>query len=116
MERFYLSNYEGNSDASDIKIAADKTVRLPDRPCKFVMLSNWTVSDVPTFPPKGAAAFSLPHDADTATEVYYGFNGRITAQLFAGQSTVLLPVSNLSQICVRSTPGMSGVVWYAWFW
>lgn len=115
MEQFYLSDFQGISDAGSLNVAADVTVRLPNQPCKLVMLSNWTVADEPTFSPKGTAAFSLPDDADDASEMYYGFNGRIIAQLFAGQSTQLIPVANLNQICVRSTPGSSGVIWYAWF-
>ena len=114
-EKFYLTNYEGLANASSINLAADTTVRLPDQLCKFAILSNWTVDDLSTFALKAGATSSMASGAATGSEVYYGFNGRIIAQLFAGASTILLPVRNLNEICARAQPGKTGVIWYAWF-
>jgi hypothetical protein len=111
----YLSDFQGRTGASSIAIPADKLVRLPDQPCKFALLSNWSTEDTPLLPEKSDAG--VPEsDLDNLQELYYGFNGRLVAQLLDGRSTELLPVANLSQICVRTRPGQSGTLYFAWFW
>lgn len=114
IKKFYLSDYEGRSGASSIKVGDGELKRLPDQPCKFAVISNWNVQDVPSFTIKATGASGF-YD-DSADEVYYGFNGIIMGQIMPARSTELLPVNNLNQICVRTRPGDSITIWYAWFW
>jgi len=112
----YLENYEGVADAGTEAIAADATIRLPDQPCRYVMLFNWTVTQVTALTtPKNSALSSSPEAAATGTELYYGFGGKMCGQLFAGSATVLLPVNNLNQISVRAVAGATGTVHYVFF-
>jgi hypothetical protein len=112
----YLNDYKGDADAGSLDIPADKTVRLPDNPCRFVMLSNLTVTDAAALTtPKNAALSSQPKDAADNTELYWGIDGRISGQLFAGESTVLLPVKNTNKISIRAAAGATGRVHYTWF-
>ena len=113
--KHYLENFEGNANASSVTIPADKTVRLPDQPCKFAMLSNFNVLDDTNFTAKPTAG-SASVVEDDLQEIYFGFRGRLIAQLFAGRNTELLPVSNLNQISVRCRPAQSGVIYFSWFW
>src|SRR5690349_21168758 len=93
----YLEDFKGKAFGSSTIIPADVLVRLPSQPCKFAMLSNFNVADVPAFTAKGdVGGNALPED--DLSEIYWGFNGRIVAQLFAGRSTEIFPVSNLNQI------------------
>jgi hypothetical protein len=110
----YLDGFKGETGASSIVIPADKTIRLPHQPCKFVMLSNWNVGDDTAFTAK-AVAGSASLVEDDLQEFYYGFRGRLIAQLFSSRSTELLPVSNCNEICVRARPAASATVYYAWF-
>ena len=112
--RLYLSNFEGRSGASSILVPADKLVRLPDQPCKFAMLSNFNIQNDSAFTLKASGTGGLYQDI--GEEVYYGFNGIVIAQLFPAESTQLLPVNNLDQVCLRTRPGDSITIWYAWFW
>lgn len=112
----YLEDFRGESGGGTITVADGETRRLPNEPCKFVILFNWTVRDTSELTsPIASAASSLPASAATGTEIYYGFNGVICAQLFAGYGTELLPVSNLNQISVRQPSGKTAIVRYAWF-
>ena len=113
-ESNYLAGFKGVAGASSKIIEADVTVRLPDQPCRFAMLSNFNVTDVPAFTPKGdVGANALPED--DLDEIYWGFSGRICAQLFAGRSTEIFPISNLNLITVRCRPSQSTTVWFAWW-
>ena len=110
----YTAGFKGIPMASSKVIEADVTVRLPDQPCRFAMLSNFNVVDVPTFTAKGdIGANALPED--DLDEIYYGFGGRICAQLFTGRSTEVFPISNLNLITVRCRPSQSTTVWFAWW-
>lgn len=112
IEKFYLENFEGKAGASSIIVPSDKTVRLPDQPCKFVMLARWNVSNDEAFTIVSSSVLN------TDTELYYGFNGVVCCQLFISQTTQLIPVNNANQIIIRN-PAKSGAeapVYYAWFW
>jgi hypothetical protein len=106
----YLDGFKGHSAAGQIEMIVGKTIRLPDNPCKFVMLSHWNTTEDPE-----PDIVIGGEDANSGYEIYYGFNGVLHAQLFATDSSPLLPVNNTNQICVRprtATP----FLYYAWFW
>lgn len=112
----YLDDFRGHGEGGSKAVPADTTVRLPDEPCKFVQLHNWTVTEVADLDaPKAAAATSHPKDAEDGTEIYYGLNGKLSGQLFAGDSTVLLPIDNANQISVRAVAGASATIHYTIF-
>lgn len=112
----YLEDFRGESGAGTLAVSDGETKRLPNQPCRFAILFNWTVQDTSALTsPVAGAASSLPAAAANSTEIYYGFGGVICAQLFAGYSTELLPVNNLNQISVRQPSGKDAIVRYAWF-
>lgn len=119
MIKNYLEGFLGLSNAGSVPLTSDKTVRLPDQPCKFVMLSNFNVLDDTDNTAKPDAG-NFAAEADNQQEIYYGFTagagGRLVGQLFQGQSTELLPVNNCNQIIVRPRKSRTGVLYYAWFW
>lgn len=107
-----IEQFKGNARSSSIKFeaGAGRTVRLPDQPCRAVMLSRWNASDDENFTVIGADFL------DTDNEVYYGFGGVIAHQLFISQTTPLLPINNLNQVTIR-VPAKVGActVHYTWF-
>ena len=110
----FLDDFQGKAAASSIFVP-ESGVRLPDIPCKFVKLSNWNTANdsVQTVDAASASGSYL----DVSKEVYYGFNGIIIAQLFPAQSTEMLPISNLNQVCLQARVGSGGrELWYAWWW
>lgn len=109
----YFDNYLGKSDAGSV-LVTEGGVRLPNRPCKFVLLSNWNTEHDANLNFKTLSGDGLYENS--GDEIYYGFNGIYVAQLFPSQNSGLLPVSNTDQICLRSHPSQSTQVWYAWFW
>ena len=111
----YLDGFDGNAAGASKELTLNKIVRLPDQPCRFAIVSNWSTDDTSTLAEKADAG--LPEsDLDNLEEIYYGFGGQLIGQLFVGQSTEILPVSNLNQICIRARPGKTGRVYFAWFW
>lgn len=111
----YLENYQGKVDGGQIDVT-EGGVRLPPRPCKFVMLANWNVNQADT---ATLAFYAVSGDGlyeNSGREVYYGFGGIYIAQLFPTANSGLLPVKNTSQICLRSRPGATIPIWYAWFY
>lgn len=115
-EQFYLADLKGEASCSSKAIVADKPLKLPDIPCKFVKLFNWTTSDTLLFPAKGGASTSKPSDAATATEIYYGFGEAIAGQIFAGGESPFLFVNNVNKITVRAAAGATGRVYFMYFW
>lgn len=111
----YLDGYKGNAVAGDKAIASGETVRLPDEPCRFVILWNWTTTAATALPEKSGAAGPQPEDAADDSQLHYGFNGIMCGQLFVGEHTPLLPVNNASQITARLPSGVAGRVHYAIF-
>jgi hypothetical protein len=110
----YFEGFEGKAAGGSKNIPADKIIRLPDQPCRFAVLSNWSTDDTPIMAEKSDAG--VPEsDLDNMQEIYYGFGGQLIAQLFVGQSSEMFPVSNLNQICIRARPGQSARVYFAWF-
>lgn len=105
-----------------VTIAPATTVRLIDAPCVAIQIHNWTTNDgtvtaagaVATTGVAGAtqgtaamgAATTNPSSSPTGTEIYYGFNGKLANQVFAGYSSEILPVDNLNRITLR--PGLAG--------
>lgn len=110
---FYLNGFEGRAAGSSL-IVTENGLRLPYQPCRYALLANWNVQNEPSlsYKPQGLSGFY----EDSNNEIYYGFSGVYVAQLFPSQNSGLLPISNLDQICVRSRPGVSVQLWYAWFW
>ena len=112
--KFYLSDFQGRSDASSIIIAAADQVRLPSNPCKFAFLSRWNVTNNEAFTALLAPGVVAE---DGNIEVYYGFNNIIVDQLFPGRRTELLPVNNTDQIVIRNPKvGAAVAIYYAWFY
>ena len=110
-----IDNFQGYAAGSSILVPAGKIIRLPDQTCRYAMLSNWNViNNASTFAFRSVSGDQMYENA--GDEVYFGFNGVLVAQLFPSQSTGLLPVNNLKQICLRSRPGEDITVWYAWFY
>jgi len=103
------SQAEGVGQSSSI-VATPAGVRLPKQPAKYVILSNWNVANDAAFTRKAATDIMEALEE----EVYWGFNGVYAHQLFPGRSTELIPVNDLSQICIRSRPSENIVVWFSW--
>lgn len=111
---FYLENYLGQARSSSFDVS-EVIRRLPDNPCKYVLLSNFNVDEETPLTYTALSADSLYENA--GDEIYYGFAGVIAAQLFPSQNSGLLPVSNTNQICVRARPAIfQKKLWYTWFW
>lgn len=109
---FYLENYQGHGTAEVIAVAATKTVRLPDRACKFVKLFRWNATDDEQFTLQTAASDII--ESNNA-EVYWGLNGVLCGQLFQGRETELLPVSNANQITIRNPKAGNILIYFAYF-
>ena len=111
--RFYLEHYIGVANAGSV-LATDVEARLPDNPCKYVMLANWN-SDITVtqeyFDLSGESLYE-----NNGREIYYGFGGVLCLQLFQSQNSGLLPVNNTNQIVFKARPGQSMHLWYAWFY
>lgn len=100
---------EGHSSSIAVTPAG---VRLPPIPARYVILSNWNVQNDAAFTKKAVPGVA-PEDAND--EVYWGFDGVYAHQLFASQTTGLIPCSDLSQICLRSLPADAVIqIWYSW--
>jgi hypothetical protein len=98
-------------ESSSIKVI-DSGVALPNRPARFVMLSNWNVENRELFTKKSTGA-----TIEAANEeVYWGFHGVYAHQLFQSQTTPLIPVVNLSDIRIRSRAYSVIYVWYSYFY
>ncbi len=115
-------NLTGGAQSGSIEVT-EKGARLPKQTARFVMLSNWSVQDDSSYSAKpsydetnnvingGATDAAQPPN----TEIYFGFGGNEAHQLFAGQTTVLIPVSDLSQITVRTRPNQRTTIFFSWF-
>lgn len=110
VELFDKSDAFGTGSSSSILVDADG-VRLPNQPARYLILSNWNVQNDPAMTIKGGAGSLLE---ELGEEVYWGFNGVYAHQLFPSQTTGLIPVNNLQQICLRTRTGDSITVWYSW--
>lgn len=116
----YLEGFQGRADGGTIVLpalaagVAEAYVRLPDQPCKFVQLHNWNVGDDTSFTAKGGAGAAGVED--DLQEFFWGFNGKLVGQLFAGRSTEIMPLNNLNQIVCRARPLLTAKVYYTWFW
>jgi hypothetical protein len=112
--RNYLEDFEGVAASSTFPIEADKTMRLPDQPCRFVQLFHWNTGDDMSLTRKADIGL-LGSSKDDENEVYYGFGQRLCGQLFVGEHTDLIPVKNLNQIIVRTRPSKTATIYVAWF-
>lgn len=109
----YFDDFEGKAGGSSLFVPLGRMVRLPDQPCRFVMLSHFNVLNNAAYSFRTVSGDSLYENA--GEEIYYGFHGILTGQLFPSQNTGLLPVSNLNQICLQGRPGVEATIWYSWF-
>ena len=129
----YYDDFRGEPNCDSFTADSGETTTLPDQPCKFVQIHNWTtnigtvssggavvvagggVTPAAAYTPTNLAATVLPGDAEDGTELYYGFRGRLCGQIFAGSRSDMIPCTNLNQICVR--PGTAGAreVFYTWW-
>lgn len=88
------------------------TVRnLPDVPCRYAMIASWTVGTDTARTAKTGASAATQGSGSAGVEMYFGFEGKLFAQLFTGERTELFRVNNLNQLCVSG----SGTVYYACF-
>lgn len=92
-------------------------VRLPDIPAIAAMLSNWNVENNPALPLKaGSAGTGLySPDREAQLEVYWGFGGVYAHQLFPGDTTAIIPLTNLKDVCLRSRPGQTVTIWFSYW-
>lgn len=107
-------------ESSAVKVD-ERGVSLPNRPARFVMMSNWNVENNSNFTYKsgtesaGSRAVTEAAYGGAGAEVLWGFRGTYAHQLFAGQTTILIPITNLEDICLRTRPGQSVTIWYSFF-
>lgn len=106
-------NYLGEARSSSFDVS-ETLKRLPDNPCRFVMLSNWNAADDTALSYSGLSGDSLYENA--GDEIYYGFFGVIAHQLYPTQTTGLLPVKNTNMISVRTRPGETRKLFFTWFY
>jgi len=114
----------------DIKFAesgsitvTDKGVTLPKRAARFVMLSNWNTdgSSELNFRDDGSNNLASDGGVDmnvsgaSGLEVIWGFGGTFAHQLFAGQTTPLIPIADLQDVCLRCRTGSQVTIWYSFF-
>ena len=115
MSQLYMRGFQGNADAVAMNLPADEIIRAPDQPCKYAQIFNWNAEDDGiTFelaPPSPEGTYF-----DTENEIYYGFNGKLVGQVFAGANSGMFPIANLNQICLRARPGQTRTVWIAFWW
>lgn len=105
-------SYLGEARSSSV-IATAELQRLPDNPCRFVMLCNWNTDDSTALNYSALSGDNLYENA--GFEILYGFNGIVAHQLFASQSTGLLPVKNTNLISFRSRTA-DRALFYTWFY
>jgi hypothetical protein len=110
---FLTDGYLGEARSSSFEVTQDLK-RLPDNPCRFVMLSNWNAGDDVALSYSTLSGDNLYENA--GDEIYYGFAGTLAAQLFPSQSTGLLPVKNTNLISVRTRNGEVRKLFYTWFY
>ena len=107
------ADMRGEVFGSSVEVDENGVV-LPNNPCRYVMLMNWNSDE-------SSSLTYLPVSADglyenTNSEFYYGFRGVYVAQLYPSQSSGLLPVRNTNLICVRTRPGITRRLFFAWFY
>jgi len=111
------------ANVGEVRLTHARLRRLGDAKCEFVQLALWTASDAPdtgtqdltdSFMADGGTA-SLDPAKQAEHPIYYGFNGRLFAQLFPGQTTGLIPVSNLNQICAKTGNGETLILRYVYY-
>lgn len=112
LKKFYLDGYEGTGQADSILVESNTTVRLPYRPCRFVQIFLWNTTNDESFALKSAPAAIASENSE---ELYWGFGGVLVGQLFTGDKTDLIPVSNTNQITIRKPKGTDTQVYFAWY-
>lgn len=112
IQTYSLEDLQGLANCGTKALAGHGTlIVLPDQPCKFAMLSSWTVGVDNSRTAKTGATASTKGSGSAGVEIYWGFNGQLFGQLFTGERTEMLPINNLNQICASGT----GQLFYAWF-
>jgi hypothetical protein len=110
---FLNGDLRGEVFAGSVEVTAAGVV-LPNNPCRYVMLCNWNTNTAPALN-YSALSFDGLYE-NSGLEFLYGFNGAYVAQLFPSQNSGLLPVKNTNLICVRTRPGQTRTLFYAWFY
>jgi hypothetical protein len=102
--------------SSAVEVTANG-VRLPDIPAIAAMLSNWNVENAAEMNLRlGALGIgSFSPDRETQLEVYWGFGGVYAHQLFPGDSSPIVPVTNLKDICLRARPDQTVTIWFSYW-
>ncbi len=106
-------DYLGEARSSSFDVT-EALRRLPDNPCRFVMLCNWNTDDATALNYSALSGDSLYENA--GFEILYGFNGVVAHQLFASQTTGLLPVKNTNLISVRTRAGVARKLFFTFFY
>ena len=92
-------------------------VRLPDIPAIAAMLSNWNVDNAPALGIRTGSVGSglYSPEKEIQLEIYWGFGGVYAHQLFPGESTGIVPLTNLKDVCLRSRPGQTVTIWFSYW-
>ena len=106
----FFENLEGGAGSAS-ELVTPEGIVLPDQDCKLVILSNFNIPDLNSFNYDVA-----PGDIfDSKKEIFWGFNGTFTFQLFPASQTDYIPVKNLKNISLRTHPAVSRKVYYTYF-
>ena len=89
-------------------------VMLPSNECRYVILFNWNADESSSLEYTPVSPEGLYEN--TEGEFYYGFRGLYVAQLYPSQNTGLLPIRNTNLLCVRTRPGQTRKLFFAWFY
>jgi hypothetical protein len=113
-------DYQGRGASGSI-LVTNIGVKLPDVACAFVILHNLTIedtldSDTGEFEPKAEIADAATPIEATSSEIVWGFNNSYTNQLFAGQSSYMIPINNLKQISLRTQGNDKTVISYDYYY
>ncbi len=98
-ETFY--GLRGEPGAKEVTPVGTALGDAGDR-CRAVVLSNWNVAD-DIQGTKNTPSDKTPDES--GSEIFYGFGGIPTHQLFPSQTTGLIPCQNLGEIFVKTKPG-----------
>lgn len=110
---FLNGDLSGEVFAGSIDVT-EAGIVLPNNPCRYAMLCNWNTNTAPAL--EYAALSTEGLYENSGFEFLYGFNGVYVAQLFPSQTSGLLPVKNTNLICVRTRPGKTRTLFFAWFY
>jgi hypothetical protein len=108
----YLKNYQGKA-GNTIVLVTDVGIVPEYTECKFAQIANFNIENDAAMPYESVAP---DLNFTNETEVYFGFNGAVTRQIFGGQTSEIFPISNLNQLVLQTRPGKTRTVWVTYFY